>query len=119
MSRSMRIKGGVIDRSAPLTFKFNKREYHGFAGDTVASALLANDVHLVGRSFKYHRPRGILTSGPEEPNALMTIGQGDDADPNTRATVAELYDNMIVKSQNHLGSLNFDIMAINDWLSPF
>ena len=119
MSRSMRINGGVIDRSAPLTFKFNKREYHGFAGDTVASALLANDVHLVGRSFKYHRPRGILTSGPEEPNALMTIGQGDDADPNTRATVAELYDNMIVKSQNHLGSLNFDIMAINDWLSPF
>ena len=119
MSRSMRIKGGVIDRSAPLTFQFNKHEYHGFAGDTVASALLANDVHLVGRSFKYHRPRGIFTSGPEEPNALMTIGQGDDADPNTRATVAELYDDMIVKSQNHLGSLNFDILAINDWLSPF
>ena len=119
MSRSMRIKGGLIDRSAPLNFSFNGHDYHGYAGDTVASALLANDVHLVARSFKYHRPRGILTSGAEEPNALMTIGAGDDADPNTRATIAELYDNMIVKSQNHLGSLNFDLMAINDWLSPF
>ncbi len=119
MSRSMRIKGGLIDRSAPLNFSFNGHDYHGYAGDTVASALLANDVHLVARSFKYHRPRGILTSGAEEPNALMTIGAGDDADPNTRATIAELYDNMIVKSQNHVGSLNFDLMAINDWLSPF
>lgn len=119
MSRSMRIKGGLIDRSAPLNFSFNGHDYHGYAGDTVASALLANDIHLVARSFKYHRPRGILTSGAEEPNALMTIGAGDDADPNTRATIAELYDNMIVKSQNHVGSLNFDLMAINDWLSPF
>ncbi|MGB2436024.1 MAG: sarcosine oxidase subunit alpha family protein, partial [Candidatus Puniceispirillales bacterium] len=119
MSRSMRIKGGLVDRSSPLNFKFNNHEYQGFAGDTVASALLANDVHLVGRSFKYHRPRGIMTSGAEEPNALMTIGTGDDADPNTRATIAELYDNMIVKSQNHMGSLHFDLMAINDWLSPF
>ncbi len=96
MSRSMRIKGGLIDRSAPLNFSFNGHDYHGYAGDTVASALLANDVHLVARSFKYHRPRGILTSGAEEPNALMTIGASDDADPNTRATIAELYDNMIV-----------------------
>ncbi len=119
MSRSMRIKGGLVDRSSPLNFKFNNHEYQGFAGDTVASALLANDVHLVGRSFKYHRPRGIMTSGAEEPNALMTIGTGDDADPNTRATITELYDNMTVKSQNHVGITHFDLMAINDWLSPF
>jgi heterotetrameric sarcosine oxidase alpha subunit len=119
MSRSMRIKGGLVDRSTPLNFSFNNHEYQGFAGDTVASALLANDIHLVGRSFKYHRPRGIMTAGTEEPNALMTIGTGDDADPNTRATITELYDNMTVKSQNHVGSLNFDLMAINDWLSPF
>ena len=118
MSRDMRIRGGIIDRSTSLGFTFNGHHYDGFAGDTLASALLANDVHLVGRSFKYHRPRGILTSGPEEPNALMTIGEGADQDPNTRATVAELYDGLVSRSQNHLGTLGFDVMAINDWLSP-
>ena len=75
MSRDMRIKGGIIDRSSPLGFTFNGHHYPGFSGDTLASALLANDVHLVGRSFKYHRPRGIMTAGPEEPNALMTLGE--------------------------------------------
>ncbi len=118
MSRDMRIKGGMIDRSTPLDFTFNGHHYQGYSGDTLASALLANDVHLVGRSFKYHRPRGILTSGPEEPNALMTIGEGADQDPNTRATMAELYDGLVSRSQNHIGPLGFDVMAINDWLSP-
>jgi NADPH-dependent 2,4-dienoyl-CoA reductase/sulfur reductase-like enzyme len=118
MSRDMRIKGGIIDRSSPLGFTFNGHHYHGFSGDTLASALLANDVHLVGRSFKYHRPRGIMTAGPEEPNALMTLGEGADQDPNMRATMAELFDGMVSRSQNHIGPLGFDVMAINDWLSP-
>jgi len=118
MSRDMRIKGGIIDRSSPLGFTFNGHHYHGFSGDTLASALLANDVHLVGRSFKYHRSRGIMTGGPEEPNALMTLGEGADQDPNMRATMAELFDGMVSRSQNHIGPLGFDVMAINDWLSP-
>ena len=119
MAIDFRIKGGQIDRSQPLNFSFNGKGLSGYAGDTLASALLANGIHLVGRSFKYHRPRGILSAGIEEPNALMTIGQGADADPNTRATVAELYDGMVAKSQNHIGPLGFDFMAINDRLSNF
>ena len=73
----MRIKGkGLVDRSDTVTFRFDGRSYDGFAGDTVASALLANEVKLMGRSFKYHRPRGVLTAGSEEPNALVTVGRG-------------------------------------------
>jgi len=68
--------GGRIDRTRPIAFTFDGRAYQGYAGDTLASALLANDVHLVGRSFKYHRPRGILSAGSEEPNALVTIDRG-------------------------------------------
>ncbi len=109
----------LINRNTPLDFTFNGTSLGGFEGDTVASALLANGRHLVGRSFKYHRPRGIMSSGAEEPNALLTIGEGDAQDPNTRATVAELYDGLIAKSQNHVGPLGFDVMAINDLLSSF
>jgi sarcosine oxidase subunit alpha len=116
----MRIKGkGLIDRSAPVTFHFDGRGYEGFEGDTVASALLANDVNLMGRSFKYHRPRGVLTAGSEEPNALITVGTGAASDPNVRATMQEIYDGLRVRSQNAWPSLDFDVMAVNNLVSPF
>jgi heterotetrameric sarcosine oxidase alpha subunit len=118
LSQKNRIAGGLIDRSQPLGFRFDGQHYTGFAGDTLASALLANNVRLVGRSFKYHRPRGILTAGSEEPNALVTIGDGAYQDPNCRATTAELIDGMSAKSQTKMGLLSFDFMAINDFLSP-
>ncbi|MDC3235274.1 sarcosine oxidase subunit alpha family protein, partial [Candidatus Puniceispirillum sp.] len=110
--------GGIIDRSKPLSFRFDRRHYTGFSGDTLASALLANNVRLVGRSFKYHRPRGILTAGSEEPNALVTIGNGASEDPNCRATTTQLFDGLIAKSQTKIGHLSFDLMAVNDLLSP-
>ena len=109
----------LINRNTLLNFTFNGKGLAGYEGDTVASALLARGTHLVGRSFKYHRPRGILSSGIEEPNALITIGEGANQDPNTRATVAELYDGLMARSQNHIGPLSFDVMAINDRLSSF
>jgi heterotetrameric sarcosine oxidase alpha subunit len=116
----MRLSGyGQIDRSRKVTFTFDGRMVEGFAGDTVASALLANDIRLVGRSFKYHRPRGILTAGSEEPNALMTIGSGASTDPNVRATVQEIFQGLIVQSQNRWPSLTFDVLSVNNLLSPF
>ncbi|PVB63557.1 sarcosine oxidase subunit alpha family protein [Labrenzia sp. 011] len=111
-------KGGRIDRTAELTFTFDGEEMHGYAGDTLASALLANGVHLVGRSFKYHRPRGILTAGSEEPNALVGVYRNGDQTPNIRATQVELYQGLQVISQNRFPSLGFDIGAVNDLLSP-
>src|SRR6187551_1847716 len=102
--------GGRIDRGAPLRFTFDGHAYDGFAGDTLASALLANGVHLVGRSFKYHRPRGIMTAGAEEPSALVQLErQGGRSDPNLRATEVELYDGLTVASQNRWPSLAFDV----------
>jgi sarcosine oxidase subunit alpha len=114
-----RLSGGLIDRDTPLSFRFNGRTYKGYAGDTLASALIANGVHMVGRSFKYHRPRGILSAGSEEPNALVTLREGAQAEPNTRATVTELFEGLVARSQNHFGSLEHDLLAINDLLSPF
>ena len=111
--------GGRIDRSKPVSFDFDGRSLQGFDGDTLASALLANDVRLVGRSFKYHRPRGILTAGSEEPNALMQIGLGDQTTPNVRATTLELYNGLIAASQNRYPSLKYDLLGFNDLLSPF
>ena len=105
--------GGRINRDKPLTFTFDGKTYGGFEGDTLASALLANNVHLVGRSFKYHRPRGIMTAGSEEPNALIRLGEGAKIEPNIRATQIELYPNLKSESQNRWPSLNFDIGAIN------
>ena len=93
-----RLSGGLIDRSRRLAFTFDGRRYQGHAGDTLASALLANGVRLVGRSFKYHRPRGIVGSGAEEPNAIMQIGEGAATLPNLRATQVELYDGLIARS---------------------
>ncbi|MEL7279235.1 MAG: sarcosine oxidase subunit alpha family protein [Pseudomonadota bacterium] len=114
-----RVGTGLINPNQKLKFSFNGKEMTGFAGDTLASALLANGQRLVGRSFKYHRPRGILTAGSEEPNALVELRGGAAQEPNTRATVTELFDGLEAKSQNHRGSLNFDVMAITDFASPF
>ncbi|MEM5585872.1 sarcosine oxidase subunit alpha family protein [Roseibium sp. AS2] len=111
-------KGGRIDRAAQLTFTFDGEEMQGHTGDTLASALLANGVHLVGRSFKYHRPRGIVSAGSEEPNALVGIYRNGDQTPNMRATQVELYQGLEAISQNRFPSLGFDIGAVNDLLSP-
>jgi sarcosine oxidase subunit alpha len=112
-------QGGAIDRSRTLRFTFDGKSFNGHPGDTLASALLANGVGLVGRSFKYHRPRGILTAGAAEPNALVTIGRGGRTEPNTRATTAELYEGLEAVSQNRWPSLDFDIGSLNSLLSPF
>jgi sarcosine oxidase subunit alpha len=111
--------GGRVDRARPLAFSFDGGRYTGCLGDTFASALLANGVHLVGRSFKYHRPRGILAAGSEEPNALVTIDRGAGRiTPNLRATQVELHEGMRARSQNHFPSLTFDIGAINNAIAP-
>ena len=109
----------IIDRSQPLNFRFDGKSYQGYAGDTLASALLANGIKLVGRSFKYHRPRGIYTAGSEEPNALVTLRNEGRREPNTRATVIELYDGLIAESQNRWPSLGFDVGAVNSLFAPF
>ncbi|TBZ15633.1 sarcosine oxidase subunit alpha family protein [Rhizobium leguminosarum] len=111
--------GGRIDRATTLGFTFDGRPLEGHPGDTLASALLANGVQLVGRSFKYHRPRGILTAGAAEPNALVTTGSAGRAEPNTRATMIELHEGLTAKSQNRWPSLGFDVGAVNGLLSPF
>ena len=110
--------GGRIDRTRPIGFTFNGQSYQGYQGDTLASALLANDVHLIGRSFKYHRPRGIQTAGPEEPSALVQLGDGARTEPNLRATEIELFDGLAARSQNCWPSVDLDIGAINGLLSP-
>ncbi|MEX0339348.1 MAG: sarcosine oxidase subunit alpha family protein, partial [Arenibacterium sp.] len=116
----MRIKGrGLVDRAWPVSFFFDGVRYQGYRGDSLASALLANGVRLVGRSFKYHRPRGILTAGSEEPNALVTIGKGAAQEPNMRATVQEIFDGLEARSQNRWPSLGFDVMEVNDLAAPF
>jgi sarcosine oxidase subunit alpha len=112
--------GGRVDRRRAVSFTFDGKSYQGFAGDTLASALLANGVHLVGRSFKYHRPRGIVTAGSDEPNALVGVG-ADDAHytPNLRATQIEIYDGLVAESQNRWPSLSFDVGAVNEVFAPF
>ncbi|WP_417206575.1 sarcosine oxidase subunit alpha family protein [Antarctobacter sp.] len=116
----MRIDGkGRVDRSRPLDFTFDGKPYTGFAGDTLASALLGAGVRLMGRSFKYHRPRGVLTAGSEEPNALVTVTQAGDTDPNIRATVQELYSGLEAVSQNRWPSLDVDLLSVNNLAAPF
>ena len=119
MTQSHRFDGGQIDRTKTIRFTFDGIPYQGHPGDTLASALLANGVRLMGRSFKYHRPRGPISAGSEEPNALVELRTGGRQEPNTRATVAELYDGLTANSQNRWPSLRFDAMGINDKLSPF
>ena len=111
-------RGGEIDRSHPLRFEFDGARYEGFAGDTLASALLANGVHLVARSFKYHRPRGIYSAGCEEPSALVQLARGANTEPNTRASIVELYDGLQASSQNRWPSLRFDLGAVANALWP-
>ncbi len=119
MSGPFRIAGGaLLDRARPLRFSFDGRGYDGFAGDTLASALLANGVRLVARSFKYHRPRGLLTAGSEEPNGLVNLDRGGGT-PNMRATMVELYDGLAASSQNRFPSLRCDIGALAGLASPF
>jgi sarcosine oxidase subunit alpha len=121
MSVTNRIAGkGRLTPARTARFTFDGKTYTALEGDTVASALIANNIHLVGRSFKYHRPRGILSAGAEEPNALIDVSR-DAArkQPNVRATVQEVFDGMIVESQNRFPSLSFDIGGINNFLSPF
>ncbi|MDG4897351.1 sarcosine oxidase subunit alpha [Mesorhizobium sp. WSM4976] len=110
--------GGLIDRSTALSFRFDGKAFLGFKGDTLASALVANGVKLVGRSFKYHRPRGILTAGSEEPNALVELRSGARREANTKATTAELYEGLEAASQNRWPSLNFDVMSVNQLFAP-
>ncbi|ATE64220.1 sarcosine oxidase subunit alpha family protein [Rhizorhabdus dicambivorans] len=106
---------GRIDRGRPVSFSFDGRRMTAYAGDTLASALLANGVHLVGRSFKYHRPRGVLGAGVEEPNALVTIDRGPGrVQPNVQATTVEVHEGLVARSQNRWPSLRWDIGAIND-----
>ncbi|MDA7989222.1 MAG: sarcosine oxidase subunit alpha family protein, partial [Alphaproteobacteria bacterium] len=111
--------GGAIDRSRILRFSFGGRALEGYHGDTLASALLAHGIHFVGRSFKYHRPRGILTAGPEEPNALVRAGHGARATPNLRATEIPLADGLRAAPQNAWPSLDFDLYALNRVIAPF
>jgi len=119
MTQVNRLDGGLIDRGTPLAFTFDGRRLTGYAGDTLASALVANGVRLVGRSFKYHRPRGIISAGSEEPNGLVELRTGARREPNSRATMTELYDGLVSSSQNRFPSLGFDLMGVNDRLSAF
>src|SRR5262245_30080788 len=111
-------EGGQIDRTLKLRFRFDSRTLTGYQGDTLAPALLANGARLVGRSFKYHRPRGILSASSEEPNALVELRTGPRREPNTRATTIELYDGLDAASQNRWPSLQFDVLAANQFFAP-
>ncbi len=118
MSQTHRLKeGGVPDRTQPLQFSFNGKSYTGYRGDTLASALLANNVKLISRSFKYHRPRGLLSAGSEEPNALVQLELGAHTLPNCPATTVELYDGLVANSQNCWPSVEHDIGVVNNTLS--
>ena len=119
MSKRIENGGRYLNKSKPVSFTFNGKRFAGYEGDTLASALLANDQMMVGRSFKYHRPRGVVASGAEEPNALFNMGEGASFEPNQRATTTELFDGLTVRSQNHWPSLEFDVGAINTYLSRF
>ena len=111
--------GHRIDRKKQIKFTFNGKHMTGFEGDTLASALLANGQRIVGRSFKYHRPRGVVTSGAEEPNALVNLGQAGQFEPNQRATTTEIFEGLSATSQNHWPSLEWDIGEVNALVSRF
>ncbi|WP_428540355.1 sarcosine oxidase subunit alpha family protein [Profundibacter sp.] len=119
MSTRIQNMGRFLNKNAPVTFTFNGRSLGGYLGDTLASALLANDRMLMGRSFKYHRPRGAMASGAEEPNALVNMGQGARFEPNQRTTTTELFDGLCATSQNHWPSLDFDVGVVNNYAARF
>ena len=108
-----------LDQTKKISFFFDGKKYYGYEGDTLASALLSNGVHLVGRSFKYHRPRGIISAGCEEPNGIVQLELNEFTEPNRRATEVILYDGLIAKSQNRWPTVKYDFGAINDLLAPF
>ena len=112
-------KGGLINRNKKILFKFNGKKYFGYEGDTLASALISNGVHLVGRSFKYHRPRGFFGAGVDEPYAIVQMNRNNEVDPNVRATEQELFEGLEAKSVNCWPNVNFDIGAINNFLNKF
>ena len=120
MSNKFRLtSGGEINRTEKISFKFNGKNLFGYKGDTLASALLANGIHLVGRSFKYHRPRGFLGSGSEEPNAIVQLHKDKaKTEPNIRATQIEIFEGLVAKSQNCWPNVNFDISEINNIFAP-
>ncbi|MDP4991075.1 MAG: 2Fe-2S iron-sulfur cluster-binding protein, partial [Marivita lacus] len=119
MSTRVHFQGRLINRDRPVSFKFNGTLLNGYQGDTLASALLANDQMLMGRSFKYHRPRGVVASGSEEPNAIVGLGTGNRFEPNQRATTTEIFHGLTATSQNHWPSLNYDVGIVNNLLSRF
>lgn len=119
MSTRLAKGGRLINRAAPVEFSFNGKRLRGYQGDSLAAGLLANDQVLVGRSFKYHRPRGIVASGPEEPNALVNLGSGARLEPNQRTTTTELFDGLECTSQNHWPSLDFDVGVVNNYAARF
>ena len=119
MSTRLAKGGRLINRTAPVEFSFNGKRFKGFQGDSLAAGLLANDQVMVGRSFKYHRPRGIVSSGPEEPNALVNLGQGGRLEPNQRTTTTELFEGLESTSQNHWPSLEFDVGVVNNYVARF
>lgn len=116
MTGSRLDNGGRINRGKEIEFRFDGKRYRGYEGDTLASALLANDVRVIGRSFKYHRPRGIVSAGADEPNAIFQVGEGASALPNLRATQVELHDGMNVYSTRGWPSTRFDVSAVNNLL---
>ena len=119
MSMRLEVKGRFVNKNKPVRFSFNGAEYQGIEGDTLASALLANDQMLMGRSFKYHRPRSVVASGAEEPNALFNLGEGARFEPNQRGTTQELFEGLVATSQNHWPSLEYDVGAVNSMLARF
>ncbi len=119
MSTRLNTGGRLINKSVAREFSFNGKRMTGFDGDTLASALLANDQMMVGRSFKYHRPRGVVASGAEEPNGLVNMGEGHEFEPNQRITTTEVFDGLKATSQNHFPSLEFDIGVANNYLARF
>ena len=112
-------KGGLVDRNIKISFTFNRKRYFGYKGDTLASALIANGVHLVGRSFKYHRPRGFFGAGVDEPYAIVQLYRNGETEPNIKATEQELFEGLEATSVNCWPSVNFDIGAINNFLKYF
>lgn len=119
MSTRLAKGGRLINRGKSVEFSFNGQRFKGFQGDTLAAALLANDQMLMGRSFKYHRPRGVIASGAEEPNALVNLGEGGSFEPNQRATTTEVFNGLTATSQNHWPSLEFDVGVVNNAVARF
>ncbi|MEK9875003.1 MAG: 2Fe-2S iron-sulfur cluster-binding protein, partial [Pelagibacteraceae bacterium] len=120
MTQTFRLENeGLVNRSKPIDFIFNGKKYTGYEGDTLASALLANGVHLIGRSFKYHRPRGFFGAGVDEPNAKLQVTINGYSEPNINATEIELVEGLSATSQNCWPSVEFDVGAINNFLNRF